>query len=187
MLCYVNQLTFFSGCIVLHSRRVNAARHCLTCLKAPRPPPRDDQGRDGLAPSDPPLPCVGQGAPRWQEDEAEGICRRITTCFNVVYPRALLHWAGMGALLHCAGMGALLHRAGIGALLHWAGIGALLHWAGMGVLLHWADKGTLAPGPFCTVQARGPLPGARVRYAKGIFGGEVLGSCFRVYLGDDCP
>ena len=30
--CYLNQLTFFAGCLVLHARRVKASRHCVTCL-----------------------------------------------------------------------------------------------------------------------------------------------------------
>ena len=89
-MCYVNQLTFFSGCIVLHSRRVRTARHCLTCLTARSP---DQLRRDGV-----PLPgvwlCGGQ-APRWQHEE-EGLCKRISACFSVLYPRALLHWAGKG-------------------------------------------------------------------------------------------
>ena len=29
--CYINQLTFFGGCMILHARRVNASRHCVTC------------------------------------------------------------------------------------------------------------------------------------------------------------
>ena len=31
--CYVNQLTFFGSCIALHTKRVAAGRHCVTCLK----------------------------------------------------------------------------------------------------------------------------------------------------------
>ena len=31
--CYVNQLTFFGGCLVLHARRIEQSRHCLTCMK----------------------------------------------------------------------------------------------------------------------------------------------------------
>ena len=30
-MCYINQLTFFGGCLVLHARRVAASRHCVTC------------------------------------------------------------------------------------------------------------------------------------------------------------
>ncbi|KAK3099620.1 hypothetical protein FSP39_007097 [Pinctada imbricata] len=33
VLCYVNQMTFFVGCMTLHERRVKSKRHCLTCIK----------------------------------------------------------------------------------------------------------------------------------------------------------
>ncbi|XP_071145465.1 patched domain-containing protein 3-like [Mytilus edulis] len=31
ILCYINQITFFLGCLVFHERRVASSRHCLTC------------------------------------------------------------------------------------------------------------------------------------------------------------
>ena len=31
--CYVNQMTFFAGCMVLHAKRVKSNRHCITCAQ----------------------------------------------------------------------------------------------------------------------------------------------------------
>ena len=31
--CYLNQITFFLGCLTIHERRVQAGRHCLTCRR----------------------------------------------------------------------------------------------------------------------------------------------------------
>ena len=85
-LCYVNQLTFFSGCIVLNARRVSASRHCVTCVKTRSRRDFEKQKRSKCVI----LLCSGQTAKKFGDEG--GICRRISKLFYAVYPRALLYW-----------------------------------------------------------------------------------------------
>ena len=85
-LCYMNQLTFFSGCIVLNARRVTESRHCLACVKTRSRQDLEKQKRSKCVI----VLCSGQTAKRFGDEG--GVCRRISKLFYAVYPRALLYW-----------------------------------------------------------------------------------------------
>ena len=79
-------MTLFTGCLVLHARRIEASRHCVTCLpvmsRAEMQACRRHKCCIAL--------CCGQ-RPRTFNDEA-GVCKPISRAFHTVYPRLLLHW-----------------------------------------------------------------------------------------------
>ena len=85
-LCYMNQLTFFSGCIVLNARRITESRHCLACVKTRSRQDLEKQKRHKCMI----VLCSGQTAKRFGDEG--GVCRRISKLFYAVYPRALLYW-----------------------------------------------------------------------------------------------
>ena len=48
MFCYINQLTFFGGCLVLNAKRVQNARHCVTCHQTKSRQEMEDESRTRL-------------------------------------------------------------------------------------------------------------------------------------------
>lgn len=85
-MCYVNQLTFFSGCIVLHAQRVQASRHCITCLHTTSREEMEDDHKNVVQV----VLCSGH-APRKAGDEG-GLCRKLSRVLYTIYPRFILHW-----------------------------------------------------------------------------------------------
>ena len=86
LMCYVNQLTFLSGCLVLHARRIKANRHCITCLHTKSHADMEADGTNRLSM----LMCAGR-APRSIGEEG-GLCRKFSRLLYRVYPPFLLHW-----------------------------------------------------------------------------------------------
>ena len=80
-LCYINQLTFFGGCLVLHARRVESSRHCLTCQKTKSRRELVEEGRTRLHV----LCCSGHPPKKAREDDS--LCEKIPSSF---LPRLLL-------------------------------------------------------------------------------------------------
>lgn len=72
-ICYFNQLTFFGGCLVLHARRVQSSRHCVTCFKTRT---RRELEEDGSSRCNV-LFCCGETPKQSKQDES--ICERIPT------------------------------------------------------------------------------------------------------------
>ena len=82
LFCYLNQLTFFGGCLVLHGRRVAAARHCATCLRARSRREMEEAGSHPLRI----IFCSGHPPRRAGDDD--NICRQLP---NHVYPRIIMN------------------------------------------------------------------------------------------------
>ncbi|KAK2145475.1 hypothetical protein LSH36_679g01017 [Paralvinella palmiformis] len=83
LFCYINQLTFFAGCMVLHARRVEASRHCITCLVTR---PRKTLKEEGLSRFEV-LCCSGEPPKHAGEDDSP--CEKLP---NTFLPRLLLMW-----------------------------------------------------------------------------------------------
>ena len=84
-ICYINQLTFFSGCIVLNARRISASRHWLTCHKTRSRDEMRDDGANLLQ-----VMLCGGRPPQRIGDEG-GLCRKFSKLMNTIYPRILLN------------------------------------------------------------------------------------------------
>lgn len=82
LFCYVNQLTFFGGCLVLNARRVHSSRHCVTCLTTKSKEEMLDENRHPLHI----LLCAGHKPRRHGEDH--NLCRKVP---KSAYPKLLLH------------------------------------------------------------------------------------------------
>ncbi|ESO12453.1 hypothetical protein HELRODRAFT_93299 [Helobdella robusta] len=78
-LCYMNQLTFFSGCIVLISRRSKC------CQRKKKQIPQESL-------------CLGNSLNSCDRKSfsapAVGICETFSKYFSKYYPKILLHWVG---------------------------------------------------------------------------------------------
>lgn len=79
---YINQLTFFGGCLVLHTRRVLASRHCVTCRLIK---PREELEAQNLGRVEVMFCC---GHPPKSNSESDSPCEKIP---NSYLPRLILH------------------------------------------------------------------------------------------------
>ncbi len=79
--CYINQLTFFGGCLVLHARRVEASRHCITCMKTQPRAALTEEGHSRLWV----LCCSGHPSRKAGEDDSP--CEKIPSS---LMPKILL-------------------------------------------------------------------------------------------------
>jgi hypothetical protein len=73
LICYVNQLSLFGACLVLHARRVAASRHCVTCLPTLPAAELISAGRSRLEV----LFCAGQ--PPRKTGQEDSLCEKIPT------------------------------------------------------------------------------------------------------------
>ncbi|XP_069131655.1 LOW QUALITY PROTEIN: patched domain-containing protein 3-like [Argopecten irradians] len=79
--CYLNQITFFLGCMVLHERRVAANRHCATC--SPIEFPTENNQSDSTATR---VCCTG--SPAKSRNEQESMLEKIP---RLVIPRMIIN------------------------------------------------------------------------------------------------
>ncbi len=82
MFCYINQLTFFGGCLVLNARRVAGSRHCVTCLATKSQQEMKDEEKPRLQI----LLCSGSPPRRGGEDD--NLCMK---CPMTYLSSSLLH------------------------------------------------------------------------------------------------
>ena len=82
LFCYVNQLTFFGGCLVLNAKRVQNSRHCVTCLTTKSREEMKDENRHPLHI----LLCAGHKPRRHGDDD--NMCKKIP---KSAFPKFLLH------------------------------------------------------------------------------------------------
>lgn len=80
-MCYINQLTFFGGCLVLHARRIEASRHCITCMKTKSRAELQEEGHSKLWI----LCCSGHPSRKAGEDDSP--CEKIPSS---ILPKVLL-------------------------------------------------------------------------------------------------
>ncbi|CAG2245472.1 unnamed protein product [Mytilus edulis] len=81
LLCYVNQMTFFLGCMTIHERRVAANRHCITCLPTKSKEEMNNEGENCLKKS-----CCG-GSPPSSRSEQESVFQKFP---SVAIPKLVL-------------------------------------------------------------------------------------------------
>ncbi|XP_069133104.1 patched domain-containing protein 3-like isoform X2 [Argopecten irradians] len=79
--CYLNQITFFLGCMALHERRVAANRHCITC--SPIEFPTENNQSDSTATR---VCCTG--SPAKSRNEQESMFEKIP---RLVIPRMIIN------------------------------------------------------------------------------------------------
>ena len=79
--CYINQLTFFGGCLVLHARRIESSLHCITCMKTKSRTELQEEGHSRLWI----LCCSGHPSKKAGEDDSP--CEKIPSS---VLPKVLL-------------------------------------------------------------------------------------------------
>ena len=75
LICYFNQLMFFGGCLVLHAKRVQASRHCITCLPTKNKRDLEESG----VPKSKAIFCCGETPTDKKQDES--FCERIPTTY----------------------------------------------------------------------------------------------------------
>ncbi|CAC5426738.1 unnamed protein product [Mytilus coruscus] len=81
LLCYVNHMTFFLGCMTIHERRVAAQRHCITCLPTKSKEEMNNEGRNCLK-----ITCCG-GSPPSSRSEQESVFQKFP---SIAFPKLVL-------------------------------------------------------------------------------------------------
>ncbi|ELT98645.1 hypothetical protein CAPTEDRAFT_154215 [Capitella teleta] len=75
--CYLNQLTFFGGFLVLHARRVYSSRHCMTCRVVSD---RDNMEINHRLFSKADVLCCSGSIPK-EKGEEDSVCEKIPSSF----------------------------------------------------------------------------------------------------------
>lgn len=81
LLCYVNQMTFFLGCMSIHERRVAAQRHCITCLTTKSREEMNSEGESCLKTT-----CCG-GSPPSSRSDQESFFQKFP---SIAFPKLVL-------------------------------------------------------------------------------------------------
>lgn len=83
LFCYINHLTLFAGCMVMHARRVASSRHCVTCIPTKSRQALREDGNTRLQV----FFCHGQ--PPQKVGDEDSYCDKLP---YTSLPRLLLQW-----------------------------------------------------------------------------------------------